>query len=76
MRAPARARPPELLPCLALPLERVQVQTDGRRLHGEKHVQLGESLGVLEELRVRLRPLPATRDRLAPHEHVEARVGQ
>jgi hypothetical protein len=48
----------------------VQVQIDGRRLHIEKHVQLGEPFGVVEELRVRLRPLPTPGDRLAPHEGI------
>ncbi len=46
------------------------MQTDGRRLHLEEHVQLGEAFGVVEELRVRLRPLPATRNRLATHERI------
>ena len=46
------------------------MQTDGRRLHGQEHVQLGESLGVVEELRVRLRPLPATRHRFSTRERV------
>jgi hypothetical protein len=65
--APVR---PERLPPRTLTFELLQVQTDGRRLHAEQHVQLGEPLGVVEELRVRLRPLTATRDRLTTHERV------
>jgi hypothetical protein len=50
--------------------EGVQAQTDGRRLHGEQRVQLGEAFGVVEELRVRLRPLPAPGSGLTPHERI------
>ena len=70
--ASARSRPSarNTSRAVALPLELVQVQTDGRRLHRQEHVQLGESLGVVEELRVRLRPLPAAGNRFATHERV------
>jgi hypothetical protein len=70
--ASARSRPSarNVSPASPLALELVQVQTDGRRLHAEQHVQLGEPFGVMEELRVRLRPRTTTRDRLAPHERI------
>ena len=60
----------ERLPRLGFPLEGVQAQTNGRCLHLKQHVQLGEPFGVMEELRVRLRPLPAPGSRHTTHERV------
>jgi hypothetical protein len=65
--APVR---PEGLARFTLTVELVQAQTDGRRLHGQQHIQLGEAFCVVEELRVGRRPLPAAWGRITPYERV------
>jgi hypothetical protein len=67
---PLAAIDAERLPRLGFAFEGVQAQTDGRRLHLKQHVQLGEPFGVVEELRIRLRPLPTAGSGYTTHERV------
>jgi hypothetical protein len=55
---------------VAFKLEVAQPQTTCLRLRDEQHIQLRQSRGVGEELRVGLRPLAAARHRLATRERV------